>query len=67
MAKKEIKCCDCSIKLNKNEIALSKKMLGREIVEFMCVSCFADYLSCSVSDLEIKIQEFKEQGCALFL
>ena len=67
MPPKKVKCCECGKLINKNEIALSKKLLGREIVEFMCITCLADYLSCSVSDLEIKIMEFKEQGCALFL
>ena len=66
MTKKKI-CVDCSVNLKKNEIALSKKLLGRDIDNFLCIQCLAEYLSCSVDDLNIKIQEFKEQGCALFL
>ncbi len=65
--KKHIICRDCNISLSKNEIALCKKLLGRQIIEFMCISCLADFLSCEVEDLEIKIIEFKEQGCALFV
>jgi biotin operon repressor len=53
--------------LYKDEVALSRKMLGRTITEFYCLDCLAAYLECSVADLKIKIQEFREQGCALFL
>ncbi len=67
MPKINHKCCDCGLKLKKVEVALSKKMLGRNINEFMCTACLADFLSCKKSDLEIKIKEFKEQGCSLFL
>lgn len=67
MASKKVVCCECGVMLKKHEIALSKKLLGRQITEFVCISCLADDLACSVSDLEIKIQEFREQGCALFL
>lgn len=52
--------------LSKDEIALCKKLLGREITTFYCLDCLADFLDCTVDDLLIKIEEFKEQGCALF-
>lgn len=68
MARKISKsCCVCSIILVKNEIALSQKLIGRSIVEFYCINCLAEYIECTVNDLDVKIQEFKEQGCALFL
>lgn len=60
-------CLNCGKKLNKNETALSQKMLGQNIIEFYCVDCLAEYLDCASDDLEIKIQEFKEQGCTSFL
>jgi len=60
-------CADCATKLKKDEIALSKKLLGRDLEKFLCIRCLAEYLSCSVDDLEIKIEEFKEQGCTLFM
>jgi biotin operon repressor len=60
-------CCECNKSLKKDEIALSKKLLGKEIEEFYCVNCLADHLECSTVDLLSKIQEFKEQGCTLFL
>jgi len=64
---KLIKCIDCGATLKKDEIALSKKMLGLTITLFYCIDCLAVTLDCESEDLEIKILEFKEQGCALFL
>ena len=60
-------CCECSIPLKKDEIALSKKMLGTDTIYKYCLVCLAEHLECSCDDLKIKIQEFKEQGCTLFL
>lgn len=59
-------CTFCDKGLSKNEIALTKKMLGRQSERFMCLECLADWLGCTEDDLIIKIEEFKDQGCALF-
>ena len=61
-----MKCRFCDKMLEKDEISLSKKLLGRSIKEFMCITCLADYLDCTEDDLSVKIEEFKEQGCTLF-
>lgn len=68
-AKKKKVCCECEQPLKKDEVALSQKLLGceDEVGELYCIDCLADYLECSTEDLEVKIQEFKEQGCNLFL
>jgi len=60
-------CIECSKTLTKDEVALSQKMLGRDINDFYCIECLAEHLECDRDDLEVKIQEFKEQGCTLFL
>lgn len=59
-------CEFCEKELEKDEIALNKKMLSRKIKKFMCIACLADYISCTEDDLLVKIEEFKEQGCSLF-
>ncbi|HCF89835.1 MAG TPA: hypothetical protein DHD79_02185 [Firmicutes bacterium] len=64
---KKTACAECGVLLKKDEIALSKKMLGRAINEFYCIGCLAVMLDCDVDDLFVKMQEFKEQGCSLFL
>lgn len=66
MTNKKI-CVECGVSLKKNEVALSQKMLGRTITEFYCIDCLAETLDCNPDDLVVKIQEFKEQGCTLFL
>lgn len=67
MSRKVKNCCECDKKLKKDEIALNQKLLGIDTEDFYCINCLSEYLGCSTEDLEIKIQEFKEQGCTLFL
>lgn len=60
-------CCECGKNIKKDEKALSMKLLGTDIDEFYCLSCLSEYLECDIEDLKIKIKEFKEEGCTLFL
>ena len=66
MSRKKI-CCECGKTLKKDEIALTQKLIYIDTEEFYCLECLAEYIGCSVQDLKEKIQEFKEQGCTLFL
>lgn len=66
MAKKKM-CCECTQILSKDEVALTQKLTDVDTDEFYCINCFAEYIGCTVDDLKIKISEFKEQGCTLFL
>ncbi|MGN0169199.1 MAG: hypothetical protein ACI39H_00370 [Lachnospiraceae bacterium] len=60
-------CKDCSKQLIKDEIALNKKIIDPKAKEYLCLNCMSESLDCSVEDLQIKIDEFKEQGCTLFI
>lgn len=60
------KCSVCGADLKKDWIALHRKLLDADAKQFMCLSCLADTFDCDISDLEIKIEEFKEEGCTLF-
>lgn len=60
-------CCECSKSLKKDEVALSRKLIDVDTEDYYCLDCMAEYFGCEVEDLRIKIQEFKEQGCTLFL
>ena len=62
----KLTCKNCGAYLEKDWIALHKKLLDLNATEYYCISCLADTLSCEIEDLEIKIEEFKEQGCVLF-
>jgi hypothetical protein len=64
MSKKH--CILCETELKKDHVALNKKLLGRSIEKYYCIRCLAEYIGCTVEDLLTKIEEFKEQGCALF-
>lgn len=67
MRKKDYKCVACGKKpLDKDTVGINKKLLGLELASFYCMDCLADYLGCTVEDLLDKIEEFKEEGCALF-
>ena len=60
-------CVVCGKKnQNKNTMGINKKLLGKGITNFYCMDCLAEYLECTVDDLNDKIEEFKDEGCALF-
>lgn len=60
-------CCECGRKLKKDETALTRKLVDMDAEEFYCLDCLAEFIGCTVQDLNEKIQEFREQGCTLFL
>ena len=63
---KNKKCRLCGNELKKDWIALHKKLLDVNAKEYFCIYCLADTFGCEVQDLEVKIEEFKEEGCLLF-
>ena len=63
----KVDCFICDKKhISKDEIGLNKKMLGKELKQFYCLDCFAEYLDVTTEELLAKVEEFKEQGCKLF-
>lgn len=60
-------CDNCDKALSKDEIALNKKLISIDVEEYQCLDCLSIDFGCAVEDLKIKIEEFKEQGCTLFL
>ena len=65
--RKKILCCNCKELLKKDEIALSKKLFDIDTEDLYCLNCLSEVIGCTVYDLQDKIQEFKEQGCTLFI
>lgn len=63
---KPVYCRRCNAVLKKDWIGLNKKLIDKNLKEFLCINCLADELECEIRDLEIKIEEFKEEGCTLF-
>lgn len=61
------KCYECGKEpLTKEEIGLTKKLLGNDTMTFYCLHCLADYLGVTEEELLAKIEEFKNEGCVLF-
>lgn len=60
-------CIKCGKELNGNDIGLTKKLINRGSVEFMCIDCIAEKFDCSRELLEKKIVQFKAAGCTLFV
>ena len=52
--------------MEKDVLAINRKLLGTQTAEFYCLPCFAEYLGCTEDDLREKIAEFKQDGCTLF-
>jgi hypothetical protein len=63
---KEKNCYVCGKALSKNEIGLSKKLIGKSTNKFYCLNCLAEHLEVTPDELVDKIEEFKDEGCTLF-
>ncbi len=61
------KCYCCQKELSKDDIGLCKKLLGKKIKQFFCREHLAEILDTDVEVLTEKIEQFKEEGCTLFL
>ena len=67
MTKKIFSCIACGKRpLTKNEIGISKKLLGAQSESFYCVECLANFLEVEPQDILDKIEDFKHDGCKLF-
>jgi hypothetical protein len=64
---KRISCYHCEAEVEKIAVALNKKLLGRKITRFYCLDCLANYLEVTTDELLARAEEFKAQGCALFM
>lgn len=61
------RCKNCGKEVSFNEIGLSKKLINRGATEFFCFDCLAKTFNCEKQLLENKIEQFKKQGCTLFI
>ena len=60
-------CKRCGNKLSTNEIGLNIKFFGKDVTEYLCLSCLAKYFSVSEELLKEKIEQFRQSGCVLFV
>lgn len=57
----------CGRCLTFNEIGAYKKFVNRGSREFLCKDCLARKLDVTVEEIDKKIEQFKLQGCTLFV
>ena len=60
------KCKVCGRLLEKDEIALHRKLLGRDDKEFYCIPCLAKEFEKDTDWLWDLVETYRYQGCALF-
>ena len=61
------KCYYCDMELSKDDVGLCKKLLGKKIKQFFCRAHLAQVIDIDVETLTEKVEQFKEEGCTLFL
>lgn len=60
-------CVSCGkFPLEKDEVGITKKLLGIRTAQRYCIECLAAFLEVTPEDIFDKIQLFKEDGCTLF-
>ena len=59
-------CAECGRVLTKDEIGLTKKLVNRGAVSFLCLTCLARRFGVSEALLKDKIDQFRQMGCTLF-
>ena len=61
-------CQYCHAALTRDEVGLNKKLFASDAKKggYSCLVCMAEMLEITVEELNVKIQEFKAQGCKLF-
>ena len=60
------RCALCGRALEKDEIALTRKLINRGATRFFCLGCLAARFDVTQDELRRKIGEFREMGCTLF-
>ena len=60
-------CITCGRPLEKDEVALTRKLINRGATLYLCIDCLAKKFEVTREDLEKKIEEFRQMGCTLFL
>lgn len=60
-------CMECGKELTFNEIGAYKKFVNRGSKSFLCRACLAVRLGVTEEQIDAKIEQFRAQGCTLFV
>lgn len=61
------RCQQCDNPLTTNEIGISLRLMGRDGRILLCRGCLAERLKVEPAIIDKKIEQFKNQGCPLFV
>lgn len=61
------RCQNCSKTLSTNEVGISLRLLGRDGRRILCRTCLSQELKVAPELIDRKIEQFKRQGCPLFV
>ena len=59
-------CRVCGRKLTNDEIAVTRKLVGMCETSFFCRGCLAERFGVGVETIDMKIKQFRRNGCWLF-
>lgn len=60
-------CRECNSELHSDERGIYMKLVTRNATSFLCMDCLAKELNCKRSDLQKRIDYYRESGnCVLF-
>jgi len=60
-------CEHCKKDLSTNEVGISLRLMGRNGKKFLCRECLAQELKVDTEVIDRKIEQFRQQGCPLFV
>lgn len=60
-------CLQCGRPLTSDEVAVYHKLVRRDATDFLCKTCLAAYFNVDEAKIDQKIEQFKRQGCMLFV
>lgn len=59
-------CRECNKLLIQDERAICKKLVSRDVQDYLCIACLAQFFRCHTSIIYKRIDQFKKMGCAIF-
>lgn len=66
MSRRKTFCQNCGLLIDKDTLALNKKLFTEQAEKFFCLSCLAEYLECTEESLQEMIDSLKKRGCGYF-
>lgn len=59
-------CMQCGGAVTRDEMAMTRKLINRGAVQFLCIPCLARRFEAAEAELYQRMQDFKDMGCTLF-